>query len=220
MLKNTGLSAATLLFTTVAVALCLTVVVMLGRGQSPGMLSALAVAAAIAVLLAYGNRRRDAGHGARSIWMYWVEAEAGTRDSSAPPESRRPMGPYTFLFAVLYGGLIAAAVFGSATMALEIPQVVYLLLVWIADQVTLVQFARQAGRPLLREELVRLFSGTGLVIVLAELPTVLALTRYGAWDGTSVALFAATAVAVFTVHYFALTRMPVYIVRRLGLEVA
>lgn len=210
LLKNTGFGPSTLLFTSLAVVFALILLVLLGHEQRGAQVAAMAVLTLAAALLAYWTRRRSGAEGG-GYWALWLDTGA------SGDRQRRSMVPYVLLFAVLYAGLVALAVFATASLGLNIPQPLYLLFIWGADQVALLFCARRVRRPLLREELVALYSGTGLVIVLLELPTIMAITRYGAWDGSTLLVFAAIAAAVFTVHYFGLTRLPRSLLRQLAL---
>lgn len=212
--KDSGFDPATLLFTSLAVVLALVLLIMLGRDQ--GHTTAATVVAGltvVAAVLAYGARRRARSGGkAAPYWTPWVE----TAGATAEADRRRSMLPYVALFALVYGLLVAAAVVVTVNFEVRVPLLVYLLFIWGADQIVLRRFAQRASRPLRREELVALYSGTALIIVLAELPSVLAVSQHGAWTGTTVALYLVIAALVFTVHYFALTRLPTRAVRGLG----
>lgn len=211
--KDFRFDRATLLLTALAVALALMLLLMLGQeSPRPGAVTVVAGLTVLAAGLAYLVRRRgQRGTDDTPLWVRWADT------SESAPAPRRSMLPYVGLFTLVYGVLVTAAVVASARFALSLPVLVYLLFIAGADQLVLRQFAQRVRRPLSREELVVLYSGTALIIVLAELPSLLAVSRQGAWTSTTITLYLVIAALVFTLHYFALTRLPSRAVRRLGL---
>lgn len=202
----------------VVVALALVLLVMLGQGQSAKTIALVGVAAAVVGLLALASRSRDRHGSGQTYWVSWVEGAARGASLSPAEAPRRGMLPYIGLFTLIYGVLVAGAVMVSASVQANPPMFLYLLFIWLADQGVVWWFARRVRRPFFRDELVALYSGSGLIIVLSELPTIMAISRYDAWNATTVAGFALIGALVFTVHYFGLSRLPVRALRSLGLS--
>lgn len=220
LLKDSGFGPSTLFFTSLTVALGLALVLMLGRGSQQSTLIAVAVLTVSAAWLAYRSRRhgRAAGSTSSGFWVSWLERPGAdeTHGAARGPRERRSMLPYIGWFALFYVSLVLAAALVSSQFGFGVPLLVYLLFIVIADQVTSLQFARRVGRPYFREELVGLYSGTGLIIVLSEFPTLMALSMYGQWRAELVTGFALVAAIAFTVHYFALTKLPAPLLRNRG----
>lgn len=212
LLKDSGLGPSTLFFTALTVALGLALVFMLGRGSPQSTLIAVAALTVISAWLAYRSRRqgRTAGSTGNGFWVNWLERAGADNAHGAArgPRQRRSMLPYIGWFALIYVGLVFATALVSSQSGIGVPLLVYLLFIVMADQITSVQFARRVGRPYYREELIGLYSGTGLIIVLSEFPTLMALSMYGQWRAELVTGFVLVAAIAFTVHYFALTRLP------------